>query len=392
MELPEVKPEARLLLQSTALESAANGIIITDREGTILWVNPAFSELTGFSAAEAIGQTPRLLKSGRQDAAFYREFWDTLRAGKTWQGEFINRRKDGSLTVNEQTVTPVRANGGEVTHFIGIMQDITSRRRAEEQVRELNQRLEQRVAERTAQLEAANRELETFSYSVSHDLRAPLRHISGFIELLAESAKPSLSPQDCRFIEQIQRSTQEMTCLIDDLLNFSRMARTEMHVEKVDLDKLISASIQRLEGETKGRNIRWKQAKFPSVLADPILLGTVLTNLLSNGLKYTRPRNPAEIEIGRGPESPDECVVFVRDNGVGFDPRYADKLFGVFQRLHRAAEFEGTGIGLANARRIIVRHGGRIWAEGKPGEGATFYFTVPRAPEDGPHPSQVTPS
>jgi two-component system sensor histidine kinase/response regulator len=239
-----------------------------------------------------------------------------------------------------------------------------------------NAALEKRVQERTAQLEAANRELDAFAHSVSHDLRAPVRHISGFVGLL-EQAEPSMSEKGKRFTGLIASSTKQMGQLIDDLLEFSRMSRTEIRRTKVNLDELLESVIRDAQPETEGRNIVWKRTPLPQVQADHALLQQVFSNLILNAIKYSRPRNPAEIEIGSREGAPGEVVIFVRDNGVGFDMKYVDKLFGVFQRLHQNEEFEGTGIGLANVRRIIARHGGRTWAEGKLDGGATFYFTLP---------------
>jgi signal transduction histidine kinase len=240
-----------------------------------------------------------------------------------------------------------------------------------------NTTLERRVRERTLELEAANKELEAFSYSVSHDLRTPLRHIDGFSEMLNKSAKAILSEKDSQYLNLISDSTRQMNRLIDDLLDFSRTNRAEMRRIEIDLQELIEKTIRELQPETEGRNILWKKGPLPMAHADPSLLRQVFSNLLINAIKYSRPRDPAEIEIGYRIE-PEETVIFIRDNGVGFDMQYAGKLFGVFQRLHRREEFEGTGIGLANVRRIIARHGGRTWAEGKVDGGATFYFTLPR--------------
>jgi hypothetical protein len=237
--------------------------------------------------------------------------------------------------------------------------------------------LERRVRERTAELESANKELEAFAYSVSHDLRAPLRHIIGFTELLDGSIGASCSDEDRDFLNRIKKSGRDMGRLIDDLLDFSRMGRAELRRSEVNLQELLETVLVEIQPETAGRNIVWQKGELPTVQADPALLRKVLVNLLTNAIKYTRPRDPAKIEIGCKLE-PDEVVVFVRDNGVGYDMEFADKLFGVFQRLHRHDEFEGTGVGLANVRRIISRHGGRTWAEGKTNEGATFYFSLPR--------------
>jgi two-component system, sensor histidine kinase and response regulator len=239
-----------------------------------------------------------------------------------------------------------------------------------------NEALERQIRERTAQLEAANQELEAFSYSVSHDLRAPLRHIDSFSKLLLQS-ETSLTEQGRRYLDTVTGATRRMAQLIDDLLNLSRNSRAEMRRTRVDLQEMVDEIIRRLRPETEGRNILWKKGQLSQVQADPALLQQVLSNLLLNAVKYTRQRNPAEIEIGCLRDKVNEVTVFVRDNGAGFDMTYVDKLFGVFQRLHGTDEFEGTGIGLAIVRRIITRHGGRTWAEGKVDSGATFYFTLP---------------
>jgi two-component system, sensor histidine kinase and response regulator len=227
-----------------------------------------------------------------------------------------------------------------------------------------------------ARLEEANRELESFSHSVSHDLRAPLRHINGYVKMLVEDMGNALSPDARKYLTVIAEASRQMGDLIDDLLQFSRMSRADMSETVVALDNIVREAIHDLEMATRDRNIAWKIATLPPILGDPAMLKQVFANLLANAVKYTRPRNPAQIEIGYAGEEDGRIVLFVRDNGVGFDMTYVDKLFGVFQRLHRADEFEGTGIGLANVRRIIVRHGGRVWAEGEPDRGATFFLTL----------------
>ncbi|PPC93709.1 MAG: hybrid sensor histidine kinase/response regulator [Methylotenera sp.] len=226
------------------------------------------------------------------------------------------------------------------------------------------------------ELDNANKELESFSYSVSHDLRAPLRHIDGFLGLLEKNAAHLLDDKGLSYLNTIAEAAKKMGCLIDDLLAFSRMARVEMMRKEMDVTLLVQETIRDLGPEIQGRKINWRIASLPPIKADSAMIRQVFANLLSNATKYTRTRETTEIEIGVQP-STKETIFFVRDNGVGFDMRYADKLFGVFQRLHRAEEFEGTGIGLANIRRIIARHGGRTWAEGKPDQGATFYFSLP---------------
>ena len=298
---------------------------------------------------------------------------------KEYQYEARLRHADGTYRWQEvRGVGIQRDERGHVTRMLGIRMDITEYKRAEEEIRTLNQELEQRVAARTAQLEASNKELEAFSYSVSHDMRAPLRHIDGFLELLHKRIAESLDAQSQHYMDTIADSARRMGLLIDDLLSFSRMGRHELSTQPVDLVSLVREVIQELQPETEGRNIHWQIADLPIVNGDRAMLRVVLVNLLANAIKFTRPRAQAEIEIGCRPGAGSDGVIFVRDNGVGFDMQYADKLFGVFQRLHRTEDFEGTGIGLANVRRIINRHGGRTWAEGQVNQGATFYFALPQ--------------
>ncbi len=273
------------------------------------------------------------------------------------------------------------ADGSPLIMEVGL--DITEQKQAQEVIRRLNAELEERVSERTAQLEEANRELEAFAYSVSHDLRAPLRHVEGYVDLLTREAGEDLSEKGRRYAATIAEASREMGELIDDLLTFSRMGRTGMVETSVDLDALTGLVRRELEASAAGRKIVWTIAPLPRVQGDPSMLKLVLTNLMGNAVKFTGPRDPAEIELGCAGEEDGRLVFYVRDNGVGFDPQYAHKLFGVFQRLHRAEEFEGTGIGLANVRRIIARHGGRTWAEGRLDDGATFYFTLRPSPTGG---------
>ncbi len=537
--------EEKLRMQTTAMESAANGIVITDRSGTILWVNPAFTHITGYTAEEAISQNPRVLKSGKQHPSFYKNLWDTILLGQVWRGEIINRRKDDSLYAEEMTITPVRNVRGEITHFIAIKQDITERKQveeitkleearlrsvlkisqhpsapmrelldlalgeaialsgskfgylyyynedtkeftlhawsrdvmkectirepqtiyqlektglwgeavrqrkaivvndfsapdplkkgypeghanlfryftipvfsegrivavvgiankptdytdadvnqltfmmdsvwkiierklAEEEIRRLNEELEGRVIERTAQLETTNKELEAFSYSVSHDLRAPLRGIDGFSNLLLKGCADKLDKQGKDYLQRVRNATQQMGQLIDELLKLSRIARVEMRREKVNLSVMAASIADELRSTNPDRNVEFMIQENLIEEGDPRLLEIALQNLLGNAWKYSRNKQTTAIEFGTFMRDSAK-VYFVRDNGAGFDMRYVNKLFGAFQRLHSMAEFEGTGIGLATVQRIIHRHGGNIWAEAGLNKGATFYFTL----------------
>lgn len=528
-----------LRLQAAALDAAANAIVISDADGIIQWVNPAFTAMTGYSSHEAIGKKTSLLRSGLQDRSFYEELWNTLSEGRVWQGELVNRRKDGSLYVEEQVITPVRDEQGKVFRYISIKQDIASRKQSEEreirrrammetvidlgkavtkitdlrqclheihrsvqvglgfdrvglfdydpvqkQVRGLigtsaageledtswfsepvdayegwikavsetrglhlvenysaaydlanhedmrgveqhatlagwvgekpvlligvdnlvtgrkfspeqlealelfagyaglaienaqwNAQLEQRVAERTQQLQAANQELESLAYTIAHDLRIPVRAMHGFASILKETEAGNLSLASLQRLDRIRDSAKLMGQQVDDLLEFMRVGRAALRSQPVDMTGLVQAARESLETEMEGRDIRVRVQDLPACLGDRSLLRRVWVNLLGNAIKFTRSRPLAEIEIGaRQVEGATEY--FIRDNGVGFDMKFVDNLFGAFQRLHHPDEYEGTGMGLAIVQRIIQRHGGSIRAEAEEGKGAAFYFTL----------------
>ena len=266
--------------------------------------------------------------------------------------------------------------GNSTDSILLAIEDITERKRAEAQLQQLNAELK----ERALALESANRELEAFTYSVSHDLRAPLRHMDGFSKILAEEFAPHLPAEGQRMVERIRAGARQAGQLVDDLLGLSRVGRTELKLEIVGLKGVVEGAVRNLEREAQGREIEWRVGELPFVECDAGLIQQVFANLLSNALKFTRPRAKALIEVGTRKQD-GETLVFVRDNGVGFSMKYADKLFGVFQRLHRAEDFEGTGVGLATVQRIVHKHGGRVWAEAELDKGAMFSFTLRRGVE-----------
>ena len=287
-------------------------------------------------------------------------------------------RKDGTRYWAHSVIIALRDTDGELRGYAKINRDMSDAKRLDDLMRNINDELETRVDDRTEQLLAANKDLEAFSYSVSHDLRSPLRHISSFVSLLEEHMAGSKDEEALRYLGTIANSARHMSQLIDGLLAFARLGRAAVTSLEVDMASLVQAVVNQLEHDTQGRSVEWVIAPdLPMVFGDALLLREVWTNLLGNALKYSRPRKLARIEISWSVDPAMGHIFSVTDNGVGFDPQYAQKLFGVFQRLHRASEFEGTGIGLALARRILERHGGSIWAESRLGEGSVFSFALP---------------
>jgi light-regulated signal transduction histidine kinase (bacteriophytochrome) len=297
-----------------------------------------------------------------------RNFYDT---------ECRIQRHDGEYRWMEVHGVPVLEADGAIREWVITCADMHNRKQTDEEIRKLNQELEQRVLERTAELEKSNQELEAFAYSVSHDLRAPLRAVSGFSRILLEEYAPRLPEKAQHYLEAARKNAVQMGELIDDLLAFSQLSRQPLHKQPIAPAELVRQVLQDLRPDREGRQVEITVGDLPGCEGDPRLLKQVLVNLLSNGFKYTRTREVARIEVGAmTPFAGATPVYYVRDNGVGFDMRYADKLFGVFQRLHGTLEYPGTGVGLAIVQRIVHRHGGRVWAEAAVNQGATFYFVL----------------
>jgi PAS domain S-box-containing protein len=537
----EKKVEDELLLRNSAMENAANAIMITDTKGTIIWINSAFEKLTQYTAADVIGSTPgAVLKSGKHSAEFYNELWSKIKSGQTWKGEIINKKKDGSIYIEEMTVAPVRNASGEIRNYIAIKLDITDkkfaedllnarlelvdfsdnhsleeiliktldevelftystisffhfleddqatlslqawssetskkfckaegkgmhynvedagvwadcirekgpvvhneymslphkkglpkghapviremvipimrdhkvkailgvgnklsdyterdisvttyfadiawdiieRKRAVEYLKQFNRELEVRVAERTALLEKANKELDSFSYSVSHDLRSPLRHITGFIEMFRLETGDLLNEKAKHYMDVIDESARKMSQLIDDLLSFSRMGRASLSSNNVNMNNLVIDVLKDFSDDILDYKISVVRNSLPAIKGDRAMLRVVYVNLISNAIKFSKKKTNPEIVLGHEIINGMDTF-FVRDNGVGFNMQYAPKLFGLFQRLHNDRDFSGTGIGLAMVKNIIERHNGRIWAESEPDKGACFYFVLP---------------
>jgi PAS domain S-box-containing protein len=364
--------QAAVLREQTQLLDLANVLARDPQDRIILW-SAGMEQMYGWTRAQALGKNSHELLC-TEFAEPYEQIMSTLRRAGEWTGELSHCRRDGRrLQIASHWVLQSDPQG-QMVAILEVNNDITGLKTAEEEIRRLNAELEARVRERTAELTEANRELEAFTYSVSHDLRAPLRHIDAFARILEEELSTGLDPQARGYLARIRRGTQTMGHLVDDLLNLSRVGRAPLGWQNVDLNEMVEEVISELKGELAGRTVEWRLQPLPQAECDPGLMKQVFANLLSNAVKYTRPRRGAIIEVGQMLLD-GELVLFVRDNGVGFNMNYVAKLFGVFERLHRPDEFEGTGIGLAIVRRIVQKHGGRIWAVGEPDKGATFYFT-----------------
>ena len=389
-------------------------ILLHAEDGTILQASNSWCEITGYTREELATIADWTERAYGERQPLVQADIDRLYSldHRKAEGDYPIRTKRGDTRIWDFSSAPLGRLPDGRRLVISMAMDVTERRTAEREVRRLNAQLEQRVHDRTAQLEAANKELEAFSYSVSHDLRAPLRAVDGFARILAEDHAERLNEEGLRVLNTIRDEARRMDQLIDHILSFARTSRCPMRTDAIDMTALARAVFHECAAQAQGRELRLQMDTLAPAQGDPALVRQVLANLISNAIKYTRPKPIAQIEIGvvASDEKSDECRVtsdgtsdeksdekvsdpspgtssvtrhpspvtyFVRDNGVGFDMKYVGKLFGIFQRLHAEDEFEGTGVGLALVQRIVHRHGGRVWAEGKVNEGATFYFTLP---------------
>jgi protein-histidine pros-kinase len=358
------------------LESAPDAIVIVNEQGRIVLTNAQTEKLFGYPRHELLNQPVEILIPHRfhgEHAGHRTTYAHSPRPRAMGAGlELYGRRKDGTEFPVEISLSPLETGEGKL--ISSAIRDVSERKQAEHEA-ELHR---QQLARSNADLAAVNAELEAFSYSVSHDLRAPLRHIDGFARILKEEHGAELSEEAQRYLDRVLHGANHMGHLVDDLLNLAKIGRRELARQRTKLDLLVREVLADLPG-TENRSIEWRVEPLPEVDCDPGLLKLVFNNLLGNALKFTRSRQPAVIEIGTR-DSAEVTTIFVRDNGVGFDPKYADKLFGVFQRLHRQEDFEGTGVGLATVQRIIRKHGGEVWAESQVDNGATFFFSLGARP------------
>ena len=355
----------------TTLDSMMEGCQIISRDWRYLYLNDVAIQHAHRAKEELLGRTMLECFPGIDQTPVFAELRSCMESRKSRRLENEFTYPDGTRAWFSLSVEPVPEG------IFVLSSDITKEKELADELKRHQEHLEDLVERRTVQLEESNRELEAFSYSVSHDLRAPLRHVSGFTELLVRRAADGIDPETIRTAKVIADSAREMGVLIDNLLVFSRMGRVGMTTSDVDFNSLVNEVVREQQQDATGRDIRWRVGALPVVHGDPSMLRLVLVNLISNAIKYTGKKEHAEIEIGWTSRENDD-VIFVRDNGAGFDMKYAGKLFGVFQRLHRTQDFEGTGIGLANVRRIVGRHGGSTWAEGEADRGAAFFFSLPR--------------
>lgn len=353
-------------------------VAITNQKGIIGYVNDNFCNISGYSRHELIGQDHRLINSGHHDKQFINNLWVTIAHGKVWKGEIKNRAKNGSFYWVDTTIVPFLTDAGKPYQYVAIRVDITERKKAEEELNMLNGELEQRIKTRTNQLEIAVKELEAFSYSVSHDLRAPLRSINGFARILSDEYGKLLDREASRLLGKITRNAVMMGKLIDDLLDFTKLGKLDAACNEVNMEQLVSACLAEIRQQNNtALQFNYQIDRLPVCAGDQAMLKQVWLNLLSNAVKYSSKKQHPSIHVSAR-EDAENNIYIVKDNGDGFDMQFYNQLFGVFQRLHTASQFEGTGVGLAIVKLIIDKHKGEVWAESAVGEGATFYFRLPK--------------
>jgi PAS domain S-box-containing protein len=358
------------------VDSSDDAIVSKTLDGTISAWNRGAEKVFGYSAAEIVGK-PMLVLLPPERIDEESGILARIRSGERVDHfETVRVRKDGTTIHVSVTISPIRDGNGAIVGVSKVARDITRRKTDELEIRNLNEELEERIAKRTEELAAANHELEAFSYSVSHDLRVPLRHIAGFSRILVNNFGPVMAVEAREYLQLIEDAVRRMGLLVEDLLNLAKLGHQPLKLCRTELNPIVDAVISILEPECEGHEVEWCIAKLPALECDPILMTQVFQNLLGNALKYSRNRPCSVIEVDSIQQPGKPPVIFVRDNGAGFNRKYADRLFGVFQRFHTASEFEGTGVGLATVHRIIQKHGGTIWAESEVDHGATFYFAL----------------
>lgn len=374
--------EDRMRLQAAALESAANSIVITGPDASIQWVNPAFERLTGYSAEEALGKNPHILNSGKHNEAFFRRMWEVIKAGQVWHGEVTNKRKNGNLYVEEMTITPVKDRDGRIIHYVAVKQDVTERKQAEEALRQTrdelaltNAELERRVAERTAQLQETVAELEAFSYSMSHDLRSPLRAIRSFTSMVLEEQREHLVGEGAGMLQRVLQAAARMDQLVTDVLALGRVSRTQVIMQQVDTERLVRQLIHERPELHPPKAEVLVVGTLPKVLAHEPLLSQCLANLLGNAVKFVGPGVSPKVEVSAATKG-GLVRICVKDNGIGIPRQLQERIFEIFQRLHGQEAYEGTGIGLAIVKKAVERIGGRVGVDSDPGKGSTFWVEL----------------
>jgi PAS domain S-box-containing protein len=370
------RAEAQMRVAAGVFAHAAEGIVIVDHSGDVMLVNPAFTKITGYGADDVVGKSARVLAAGWRFQERYDDMWRQVGETGAWEGDIWDTRANNEQYCVHLSVSVIPDGNGEPAQYCMILMDITAHKIAKGKLLQLNANLERRVARRTAELQAVNQELEAFSFSVSHDLRAPLRAVRGFSKLL-QGVVVEDQPESAAvaYAQKIEENVERMESLIRDLLKLSSLARQDIRRQSVDASAMAEAELALLRDFHRERRVECSVTPGMTALADPGLFRIVLQNLIGNAWKFTALADPARIDIGME-EHDGAMAYFVRDNGAGFDMRYADKLFAPFQRLHPRKEFEGTGVGLSIVQRIVGRHGGRVWASAAPGAGATFFFTI----------------